>query len=92
LLYPGAAVNSVFRPIATIQQDLTNAQNARTAILTGAQSGSLNSGSGSTSFTAADLKTLNDLIKDLVEELGDAQDEQNYGTTNLTTTIFRRMI
>jgi hypothetical protein len=83
--------NTVSRPIADILADYTATRNAINAILGGAQSGSMTSGAGATSFTAADYGKLCQQRDKLWDEYSDALDEQNYGSSYLSNTIFRRL-
>lgn len=83
--------NSASRPILDITQEYSAVKTAILDILGGAQSASLNSGSGSTSFTKADMATLRQMERDLWDELVAANDEATYGTTGLSTMRFTRL-
>ena len=80
------------RPIADILLEYNAVVAAIADILNGAQSGSMNSGGGSTSFTKADLKTLIQQRRDLWDEYVEARDEQVYNQTGLQNIIFRRIL
>lgn len=84
--------NTVSRPVADILLEYTQTKAAIAAILTGAQSGSIASGAGSTSFTAADYQKLTARLKDLWDEYSQALDEQNFGDTGLSNMVFRRIL